>query len=140
MNKKVKNAKANELDGVKFKSKLEQSVFRYLKDKGYEFSYEIDKIILQQSFKPTTLFLKKNKKKEFIEDQTTIRAITYTPDFLVKVNNIDLYIEVKGFKTDSYNIKVKLFRKWLEGKDNIVFAEVTTLKEVEQALDYCKEL
>lgn len=140
MNKKVKNAKTNEYEGIKFKSKLEQSVFRYLKDKKYEFTYEIDKIVLQQSFKPTTLFLKKNKRKEFIEDQVTIRAITYTPDFIVKINNTNLYIEVKGFKTDSYNIKVKMFRKWLEGKDNIVFAEVTTLREVEKALDYCKEL
>lgn len=139
MNKKVINAAKNTVDGINFKSKLEVSIYKHLRDNNYDFDYELNKISLQETFKPSVLFLKR-KGKDFQEDKSAIRAITYTPDFLVRVNNINLYLEAKGFKTDSYNIKVKLFRKWLEGKDSTVFAEVTSLKEVDKVLEYCKEL
>ena len=89
-----------EVDGVKFDSKLELVCYDLLKKYNFDFEFQ-KKIILIDSFKY-------NKK--------AIRPITLTVDFVVKHNDIDYYIDIKGFATDVSKIKYKMLRYQL--KDN----------------------
>lgn len=139
INKKVRNARVTIIDGIPFKSRLEARVYELLKAQGIKFSYQPEKAVLMHGFKPHTIFLVKTK-NGFDIDDSKVRDITYTPDFTISHNQYTIYVETKGFKTDAYNIKVKLFRKWLEGKDNVIFAEVKTLKELKELLTYIQEL
>lgn len=89
-----------EVDGVKFDSKLEMYCYDLLTKMNFEFEFQ-KKIILIDGFRY-------NKK--------AIRPITLTVDFVVKHNDIDYYIDIKGFATDVSKIKYKMLRYQL--KDN----------------------
>lgn len=89
-----------EVDGVKFDSKLELFCHDLLTKMNFEFEFQ-KKIILIDGFRY-------NKK--------AIRPITLTVDFVVKHNDIDYYIDIKGFATDVSKIKYKMLRYQL--KDN----------------------
>lgn len=89
-NKKVKNATICKGSSITFRSKLEYNVSKILDFYDLPYQYEEKKFILQKAFK---------YKGE------TIRAITYTPDFILD----NIIIECKGFPTDSWKIKRKLF-------------------------------
>lgn len=89
-----------EVDGVKFDSKLELFCHDLLTKMSFEFEFQ-KKIILIDGFRY-------NKK--------AIRPITLTVDFVVKHNDIDYYIDIKGFATDVSKIKYKMLRYQL--KDN----------------------
>jgi hypothetical protein len=89
-----------EVDGVKFDSKLELFCHDLLTKMKFEFEFQ-KKIILIDGFRY-------NKK--------AIRPITLTVDFVVKNNDIDYYIDIKGFATDVSKIKYKMLRYQL--KDN----------------------
>lgn len=89
-----------EVNGVKFDSKLELVCYDLLTKLNFEFEFQ-KKIILIDSFRY-------NKK--------AIRPITLTVDFVVKHNDIDYYIDIKGFATDVSKIKYKMLRYQL--KDN----------------------
>lgn len=131
-NRKVIGAEEIEVDGIKFRSRLEASCYRLLKESGLNPSYEEVKIEIFQGFKPSVPYYLGYPLKM---DSTKVRAITYTPDFIVKANGKSYYLEVKGFRTDSYNIKVKLFRKWLEENDpNSEFYEVKSLIQLKQII------
>ena len=89
-----------EVNGVKFDSKLEMYCYDLLTKLNFEFEFQ-KKIILVEDFRY-------NKK--------AIRPITLTVDFIVKHNDIDYYIDIKGFATDVSKIKYKMLRYQL--KDN----------------------
>jgi hypothetical protein len=89
-----------EVNGVKFDSKLELFCHDLLTKMNFEFEFQ-KKIILIDGFRY-------NKK--------AIRPITLTVDFVVKHNDIDYYIDIKGFATDVSKIKYKMLRYQL--KDN----------------------
>lgn len=89
-----------EVNGVKFDSKLELVCYDLLNKYNFDFEFQ-KKIILIDGFKY-------NKK--------AIRPITLTVDFVVKHNDIDYYIDIKGFATDVSKIKYKMLRYQL--KDN----------------------
>jgi hypothetical protein len=89
-----------EVDGVKFDSKLELFCYDLLNKLKFDFEFQ-KKIILIDGFRY-------NKK--------AIRPITLTVDFVVKHNDIDYYIDIKGFATDVSKIKYKMLRYQL--KDN----------------------
>lgn len=89
-----------EVNGIKFDSKLELVCYDLLNKLNFEFEFQ-KKIILIDGFRY-------NKK--------AIRPITLTVDFVVKHNDIDYYIDIKGFATDVSKIKYKMLRYQL--KDN----------------------
>lgn len=89
-----------EVNGVKFDSKLELFCHDLLTKMNFDFEFQ-KKIILIDGFRY-------NKK--------AIRPITLTVDFVVKHNDIDYYIDIKGFATDVSKIKYKMLRYQL--KDN----------------------
>ena len=98
---------------------------------------------MQETFDPKVPFYTKVKYKRrtpgFKIDNYKVKAITYSPDFKVEYNGKIYFIEAKGMKTDSYTIKVKPFRKWLETNlpDSIAF-EVYTQKNVKDTLNIIK--
>lgn len=140
VNKKVKNATTNEYDGIKFKSLLEARGYKLFKEAGFNVNYELDKMVLLEGFKPTVPFYIKDKKtKKLNLNDKKIIHISYTPDLIIEYNNTIFYIELKGIRTDSYNIKVKLFRKYLEDKEkNVVFFELHSIKEIKEAIEIIK--
>ena len=114
-NLKVRNATKVEVDGIKFRSKLEARAYQRLKDEGFNFEYEIETYCIIDMF-------------EF-QDQK-IRAITYTPDFIDKDRRI--IIEIKGFSNDSWPLREKLFKRFLTiNRLDFTFYVVKNIKELE---------
>jgi hypothetical protein len=93
-NIKVRNATPIELDGIKFKSKLEAYCYLKLKENNIEAVYEENKFIILPSFSY------KDKK---------IHEMTYTPDFVGK----KFIIECKGNMNDAFPLRWKIFKYYL---------------------------
>ena len=116
-NKKVKNASITEYNGIKFRSKLEKEVAKTLDDLNIKYEYENKKFILIPSFR---------------YENELIRQISYTPDFIIG----NLIIECKGFPTDSWKIKRKLFLNYLVNKENnYIFVEIKSVKNLLDLID-----
>ena len=99
------------VDGFTFDSKLEAK--RYNELKMLLKSGAIDCLVLQKEFLLQDKF-KYNGKGE--------RAITYVSDFYYTKNGVEFVEDAKGFKTDVYKIKRKMF---LFKYPSINFKEVT---------------
>ena len=135
VNKKVKNATSIEYNGIKFKSKLELTIYKTLKEKGLNPLYEANKFILQEGFRPSKPHYVKGLCPVTANGYAKIIQITYTPDFTVEYNNKLLFIEAKGKQNDSYPIKRKLFLKHLESIPNAYFMEVYSKKDLINSLE-----
>lgn len=157
-NKKIKNATAVESSGISFKSKLEKTCYTTLKEEGFEPQYEPRTFILVEPFKPITPFYDKETDKqkskrlsehrgslarELVENTTKVQSIKYTPDFYFRYEDLDVYIECKGFENDCFYLKKKLFRKYLDktlqedGQQSIYF-EIYTKNQLLQAIEIIK--
>ena len=140
-NRKVKNAHPLEYEGILFKSQLEKMTFITLKEAGFPVQYEPQKIVIFKGFKPTTPFYDKNKATRMLKLQMNkLIDITYTPDFMFEYNNHLIIIEAKGFTNDTFPIKKKLFRAWLENHPESIYFEVYSKKQVLQAIEIIKQL
>lgn len=140
-NKKIKNAQPLEYEGILFKSKLEKMTFITLKEAGFPVKYEPQKIVVFDGFKPTVPFYDKNKATRMLALQTKkLVSITYTPDFMFEYNNHLVIIEAKGFTNDTFPIKKKLFRAWLEEHPESIYFEIYSKKQLLQAIEIIKEL
>ena len=107
------NAKKTEIDGILFDSKKEAR--RYSELKILEKSGIISNLELQPSYELQEKFRDRNGK--------AIRAINYIADFKYYDNERQEIVveDVKGMKTDVYNIKKKMFiKKYPE----IIFKEI----------------
>lgn len=112
-----------EVDGVKFDSKLELFCYDLLTKLNFEFEFQ-KKIILIDGFRY-------NKK--------AIRPITLTVDFVVKHNDIDYYIDIKGFATDVSKIKYKMLRYQLKDNPKTDVLWLHTQRGIVQFLNNLKE-
>ncbi len=120
-NKKVKNATKIEIDGIKFRSKLEAYTYKKLKEVKLYAEYESQKFELLPAF---------------TFQDTKVRAITYTPDFVGK----DFIIECKGFPNDAYPLKKKLFEYYLVTHNiDYKYYVVHNQKEVDQLIESLKQ-
>lgn len=138
-NKKIINANPLEYDGIKFKSRIEVSIYKLLKAHNIEAKYEDKTFILSPSIRPTVPFYNRTKKVGFHSIMSPIDSVTYTPDFTFIYNNILVIIEVKGFENDVFPVKRNLFRKFLETLNtHCMFFEVRTQKEMIEALEIIK--
>lgn len=134
-NKKVKNAEVTEINGIKFKSKLEARAYEYLLTLNYPIDYEVEKTVLIKSFKPNGYRIEPNKGiLSFRND--VVRGITYTPDFILHHPKARVFIETKGFKTDSYNIKKKLFLDLYKEDEKFVFAEIHSIRQLKYLIEH----
>lgn len=88
------------VDGIKFDSKKESQ--RYIELKLLEETNKIKDLELQKEYELQPSFKKNGK---------TFRKITYKADFTYFDNEKGKYIveDVKGFKTEVYKLKNKLF-------------------------------
>lgn len=139
INRKVRNANPLEYDGIKFKSRVEVSIYKLLRTHNIEAKYEEKTFILSPSIRPTVPFYNRTNKAGFHSIMSPISSITYTPDFTFMYNNILVIIEVKGFENDVFPVKRNLFRKLLETLDTYcMFFEIRTQKEMLKALEIIK--
>lgn len=140
-NRKIKNATPKEYNGIKFKSLLEVSIYKNLLASGFYPKYEQVKFTMLQGFYPKIPFYgidKQSKDLRLYEEK--IRSITYTPDFTFLYKGLFVIIEAKGIENDTYPLKKKLFRKWME--DNLpegIFFEIRTIKQLKQAIKIIEE-
>lgn len=141
-NKKVLNATPLEYDGIQFKSKLEKMAYQTLRESGLSAEYEPKKFIIWEGFKPTVPFYDKDKVTRMLRlDDKKIISISYTPDFLIKYNGYLVVLEMKGALNDTYPIKRKMFRKWLEENEpKSIYFEIYTKKQLLQAIEIIKNL
>lgn len=129
-NSKIKNATKLELpNGLKFRSKLELFTYNKLLEAGIsDFRYEMDKFVLQEAFEypyDSIELYETNKQdgngkkinvKYFNDVDHKIRSMTYLPDFTcIKEDKSGWILEVKGYATDQFDLKWKLFKKYLIG-------------------------
>lgn len=139
MNRKVVNATSISYNGIKFKSKIEVSIYKLLEQSGLKFSYEDFTITLLEGFYPTKVSYIPRKKRgiRVTEFKEKVRSMTYTPDFTVFKNDKVYLIEVKGFETDRYIVKRKLLLKYIEDKD-MLFFEIHTIKDMINCIEIIK--
>lgn len=125
-NKKILNATPLEYDGIQFKSKLEKMAYQTLKEQGFPVQYEPHKYIIWQGLKPNVPFYSKDKVTRMLKSENKkLIDISYTPDLEFMHNGHLIIIEMKGIFNDTYPIKKKMFRKWLEeNHPNSVYFEI----------------
>jgi hypothetical protein len=117
---KIKNATPTEVDGIKFRSKLEAYTHQALKQNNIEAEYEKHIYELLPKF-------------EFHDEK--IRPITYKPDFVGE----SFIIECKGFPNDAFPLKEKLF-KWYMKKNmpGMIYFIVRTQKNADETIKQIK--
>lgn len=147
MNKKVKNAKEIEFDGIQFRSRLELFTYKKLIENNFDFKYEGVKITIIPSYflEKTRVFypVESGKRKNEWQEVFKINQKTYTPDFLVEHKNYKIFIECKGFGNDDWNSKRKLFLKYLEEIDDeftYVFMEPHNNRHVLECIEFINSL
>ena len=114
--KKLFNSKATTIDGVKMKSRLEGAMYSLLKDSGLEFYYEKETFVIVDPFRfeNESYERKANNKGEMIDrGNKKIQPIKYTPDFTIDNDDVKYIIETKGFRTETFNMRYKLFKKYI---------------------------
>lgn len=141
-NKKIINASPLEYDGIYFKSKLEKMAYQTLKEQGFPVLYEPKKFIIWEGFRPNVPFYNKDASTRMLKmDSKKVIDISYTPDLMFEYNNHLIIIEMKGFENNTYPLKKKIFRKWLESNyPNSIYFEIFTKKQLLQAIDIIKNL
>ena len=152
MGSKVKNAKQVTFGGITFRSELECNVYKILVEAGFKPAYEKRLYTLIEPLSPTVPFFtksKKSKKNKTLKtnklklDMKELEPTTYLPDFTFKYKGYFIIVEAKGYKTDEYKIKIKLFRSLMEKTkefDKIMFFEVYHENHVLQMIDILKQL
>lgn len=141
-NKKIINASPLEYDGISFKSKLEKMAYQTLKEQGFPVLYEPKKFIIWEGFRPNVPFYNKDASTRMLKmDSKKVIDISYTPDLMFEYNNHLIIIEMKGFENNTYPLKKKIFRKWLESNyPNSIYFEIFTKKQLLQAINIIKNL
>ena len=120
LNSKVRNATPNEYDGIKFRSKLETYTYKKLKEANIMADYEMHRYELLPAF----TF---NNKK--------YRAMTYLPDFV----GDNFVIECKGYRTDTWPLREKLFNYYLYRREiDVKFYIVHNQKQVDELIKHLK--
>ena len=125
--KKFRNKKTI-VKGIEFDSKMEADYYRYLLGKlqaGEILQIELQpKIMLQPGFK--------------VAGQT-VRAITYTPDFLVFYSDgRQEYIDVKGCQSQQGNLRYKIYKYMYEKDGGVPLQWITASKKYSDSgwIDY----
>ena len=144
-NKKVKNAKGHTYNGIDFKSGLEVTTYKELMQEGFNPEYEKHTYVLQKSkLFPTQHYapFKDRKLHKFVWglNKYKIISVKYKPDFVFKIGEKLIIIEVKGYSNDRYPYQKKLFFKYLEDHyPNSAFFEIHNQKQLKAAIDVIKK-
>ena len=138
-NKKIKGATKTEVDGIEFRSKLEASVYKYLKSIDITPDYEPMSVKIWDREHFSVPYYDRYGKK-FMRITRKPTSVKYTPDFVFNYGNYKVILEVKGFKNDVAPYKIRMFRDWLEGtqclcRSTYCYAVVYSIKDVKTLLD-----
>jgi hypothetical protein len=111
--RKLINAKKQIIDGVTLKSRLESYMYACLKREKIPFKYESVSFVVFNSFvfNKESHERKSNGTGDLIDrgSNKKVQEIKYTPDFI----GDGFIIETKGLRTESFNLRFKLFKKHL---------------------------
>ena len=124
-------SKKTEVDGIKFRSKLEAFTYGKLKVNNIIHEYESEKYVLLDGFHYTSDSYEQSTKGYRNRGEEKVRAITYLPDFLCP--NRTWIIECKGFANDRFPLKWKMFKKHL--LDNNKSCKLFVPKNQKQVLE-----
>lgn len=132
--KDIKSFRIKNPGAVVFQSILEFRCYKILESSGYKFTWQPESKTLLESF--NTWSLSKGKIKKLFK--STVRSISYTPDFLILCpNGQKIYLEVKGFFQPDARIRYKLFQASL--KNNEIILLVYSEEELMAILDIIKK-
>lgn len=147
INKKVRNARKKEYDGIIFDSNLEISCYKLLKENDIPFTYNSSKQLLLDgfNFNKVKFFQPTKETKEFLQNTRKVVNTTYSPDFEIITNsdNLVIFIETKGKENDVYPLKRKMFFNKLENipKDcDYYFFEPHNIKQIIETIRIIKEI
>ncbi len=119
-NRLIKSKKTS-IDGVEFKSRLEGNMYKLLKESGLSFEYEKEKFTIVTGFKFVNDSYERNAngKGEVVQKGggKSVKKIEYTPDFVITINETKYIIETKGFRTSEFNMRYKLFKRYIKDND-----------------------
>ena len=132
-------AKKTTFDGINFASGLEKYTYIALKkEKLFEkYEGEVFQLVEGFSFKNEAYEKQANGKGDFTNrGQKKILGIKYTPDFTGK----DYIIECKGRANESFPLRWKLFKLWLnKNKDGRTCYKPQNQKDVDMMIQMIKE-
>lgn len=139
-NKKIINATPTEYNGIKFRSKLEKSIYKALTDKGIQVEYEPIRCKIWDSNGFTVPYYDRIGKKPFGLVTSKPIAVHYTPDMVFEYKGIKVFLENKGFQNEVFPYKVRLFRDWLDNYSHetgirCCYAVVYAVKDVNTLLN-----
>ena len=132
-------AKKTQVDGIEFQSGLEVYCYQQLKKAKLFDKYEGEQFLLIEGFDfPNASYERQaNGKGDYRNrNSSSVRKITYTPDFTGK----DYIIETKGRANESFPIRWKLFKRLLvQTKDTRLVFKPQTKAEVDSTIQLIKE-
>lgn len=145
-NRKIKNAKKHEYDGIMFKSGLEVEAYKAFVKEDFNPEYEKHTYVLQESKLFPTLHYAPFRDRKTHENvwglnKYKIISLKYTPDFVFTINDKLIVVEVKGFANDRYPYQKKLFFKWLEDNHpDSAFFEIHNKRQLNAAVEVIKNI
>lgn len=139
-NRKIANATPLSYHGIKFKSKLEVMTYRTLREKGIRAHYEPQAFRIWEGFYPKEKCWSKNSTNNLVLAKDKVRDITYTPDFKFRYRGYTVYVESKGFETDTFKMKFKMFRKLMDNRKNVLIFEIFNKRMVLQMISLLDSL
>lgn len=114
--------------GIQFDSLLELDIYDEFLSRGIELKRG-EPIEVFDAFKtPIFCYSNDNKKFEFKREKQSIKGVSYTPDFVLRVtektvnpktgaertDGYNVYIEAKGFANETFRYRWKLFKHWID--------------------------
>lgn len=97
-NRKIRNARKIERDGVKFDSRLEMYMYDLLTMAGIRFEFQ-KRYCVQEGFRYRG---------------AAIRPVTYTVDFFLPEH--DTVIDTKGYRTQQGDLRIKMLKRLFIGR------------------------
>lgn len=146
MNKKVKNATPLFYDNIQFKSTLEVTAYKALKEEGFNPQYEKHTYEVWEGRKFSVPCYDMHNNRKLHRDAWELnsykaQSIKYTPDFTFTVGNTFIIIEVKGYANERYAYVKKLFRSWLDDNcPDSAFFEIHNKRQLNAAIDIIKNI
>ena len=118
-------AKSVEFDGIRFASQLEARFYMFFIDHGFKILELQPRFLLEDSFEIYDWQSKKIRK---------YRKTEYVADFRIETPDGDIFIvEAKGFETEAWKIKKKLFFKKYGNEEKLLV--FSSLKQVREFFD-----
>ena len=150
-NKKIRNARTHEYNGILFKSGLEVTAYKELTSEGLNPEYEQHTFHVYTGKKfsvPCYDEHNDRKLKRNVWGVNTYKTqdIKYTPDFICYVPDSEgilrmMILEIKGYANDRYPYVKKMFMAWLEeNAPHSLFFEVHNKKQLHAAIEVIKNI